>query len=70
MAQLGARLNGIEEVGGSNPPGSTVKGKPLSVLAERFVFICFEQRWDYSYVQAILARLNLLLTFSLLRSQF
>ena len=23
MAQLGARLDGIEEVGGSNPPGST-----------------------------------------------
>ena len=23
IAQLGARLNGIEEAGGSNPPGST-----------------------------------------------
>jgi hypothetical protein len=23
VAQLGARLDGIEEVGGSNPPGST-----------------------------------------------
>ncbi len=23
IAQLGARLNGIEKVGGSNPPGST-----------------------------------------------
>ena len=29
IAQLGARLNGIEKVGGSNPPGST--GLKLSV---------------------------------------
>ncbi len=27
VAQLGARLDGIEEVGGSNPPGSTKKNE-------------------------------------------
>jgi hypothetical protein len=28
VAQLGARLDGIEEVGGSNPPGSTNRIQP------------------------------------------
>ena len=30
MAQLGARLNGIEEVEGSNPSGSTVRNGRLA----------------------------------------
>jgi hypothetical protein len=29
IAQLGERLNGIQEVGGSIPPGSTIKIKYL-----------------------------------------
>ena len=29
IAQLGARLNGIEKVGGSNPPGSIFIFKPI-----------------------------------------
>ena len=36
MAQLGARLNGIEEVEGSNPSGSTTQLKPLYRYGERF----------------------------------
>ena len=36
MAQLGARLNGIEEVEGSNPSGSTSQLGPLYRYGERF----------------------------------
>ena len=41
IAQLGARLNGIEEAGGSNPPGSTEQMQPLSSFGGRFVFTEF-----------------------------
>ena len=33
MAQLGARLNGIEEVVGSNPTGSTKNGTSYQEIA-------------------------------------
>ena len=33
VAQLGARLNGIEEVGGSNPPRSTTFGRRRPYVA-------------------------------------
>ena len=36
MAQLGARLNGIEEVVGSNPTGSTIIEKPGLIVKVGF----------------------------------
>ena len=32
IAQLGARLNGIEKAGGSNPPGSTNKASTQTLF--------------------------------------
>ena len=34
IAQLGERLNGIQEVGGSIPPGSTIKSQNLVMHCE------------------------------------
>ena len=56
VAQLGARLDGIEEVVGSNPIGSTkLLLTPASILAKRvliiFVFVLgFVYASDYLYV--------------------
>src|SRR6202008_1514449 len=35
IAQLGERLNGIQEVGGSTPPGSTTKAHKQLILLEK-----------------------------------
>ena len=41
IAQLGERLNGIQEVGGSTPPGSTKlrKDLPQKAAASRAAFV-------------------------------
>jgi hypothetical protein len=36
IAQLGERLHGMQEVGGSSPPGSTSRGPPGAPLVAYF----------------------------------
>jgi hypothetical protein len=40
IAQLGERLNGIQEVGGSTPPGSTITSGFVSELLAVTAFAC------------------------------
>ena len=62
MAQLGARLNGIQKVSGSIPLGSTKKRRP-GYLDIR-VFSCFWLAWQVgvegpsSMVQTVLSDLD------------
>jgi hypothetical protein len=37
IAQLGERLNGIQEVGGSIPPGSTIKQRLIVHCGSRII---------------------------------
>ncbi len=41
MAQLGERLNGIEEVGGSSPPRSIIINNEGGTRSERVPPFCF-----------------------------
>lgn len=40
VAQLGERYNGIVEVGGSIPPGSTIASSDYSLASEVSVYKC------------------------------
>ena len=50
MAQLGARLNGIEEVEGSNPSGSTNQIQPVLLLVE---WVVFDYRILYDLIHTV-----------------